>query len=60
LSTWEITGIYKFLEENIKEYIGVLQELKNIKIGKKKLAKLDEESREQEKEEEEVEELLNF
>jgi hypothetical protein len=60
LDTWEIASIYKFLEENIKEHTRLLQELKNIKIKKKTLIKLEEESKEQEKEEEDIEQLLNF
>jgi hypothetical protein len=60
LDAWEVASIYKFLEEKIKEYTRLLQELKNIKIIKKKVKSLEEERTEQKKEEEEVEQLLNF
>lgn len=60
LESWDLTPLYHLLDEKIKEYKWIMEEIKMIKIWKKKKIKQLMEESEHKKEEEEAEKLINF
>jgi len=60
LETWDLWYIYKFLDEKYKEYLSLIEQVKQIKINNLKQNKLLDEKIEKDKELEELEQLLNF
>lgn len=60
LESWNLDPIYSFLDEKYKEYLAIIEEIKNLKIWEKKKEKLKEEEQERKNEEKELELLLNF
>lgn len=60
LESWDLSYIYKFLDEKYKEYLELIEEIKQIKIKSKKVKNLIEEEQEKEKETMEIEQLLDF
>jgi hypothetical protein len=60
LESWDLSYIYKFLDEKYKEYLELIEEIKQIKIKSKKVKNLIEEEKEKENEIKQLENLLNF
>ncbi len=60
LESWDLKHIYDFLDEKYKEYLGVIEEIKQIKIKSNTNNELKKEQLEKQKEEIELQELLNF
>lgn len=60
LESWDLRPIYELLDEKYKEYLWVIEEIKQIKIKAKTKSKLEEEKEEQKIETIELEQLLDF
>lgn len=60
LESWKLGSIYILLDNMLKEYMWLIEELKMIKVREKKNEKIKEEEIEHKKEEEEIEKLINF
>lgn len=60
LESWETSSIYTLLDNKLKEYMWLIEELKMIKIWKKKLQIQERERTEHKQEEKELEKLINF
>ena len=60
LESWDLRPIYELLDQKYKEYIWIIEEIKQIKIKAKTKQKLLEEEEEQKKETIELEQLLDF
>lgn len=60
LESWDLSYIYKLLDEKYKEYLELIEEIRQIKIKDKKVKNLIEEEKEKEKEVKNLENLLNF
>lgn len=60
LESWDLKHIYNFLDEKYKEYLWVIEEIKQIKIKRNTNKQLQKEKEEKQQEEKELNELLNF
>jgi hypothetical protein len=60
LETWNLKPIYKLIDQKIREYLWLIEELKSIKIRKKMSWIKNEEKEEQKQEQIELNTLLNF
>lgn len=59
LESWEIEILYKFIDNKYKEYLSIIQEIKQYKIKKEVNKKIEIEKQEEEFELIEIELLLN-
>jgi transcriptional regulator of NAD metabolism len=60
LESWNLEPIYNLIDSKYKEYLGLIEELKSIKIRNKMTWFKEEEQKEKEKEQLELNTLLNF
>jgi len=60
LETWKLNIIYNLLDKKYKEYLGIIEELKNIRIKNSMNKQKNIEEKEREKEELNLELLIKF
>jgi len=60
LETWKLNIIYNLLDKKYKEYLGIIEELKNIRIKNSMNKQKNIEEKEREKEELNLELLIEF
>lgn len=60
LENWNLRPIYELLDQKYKEYLWIIEEVKQLKIKTKTKQKLLEEEKEQKKEKIEIEQLLDI
>jgi hypothetical protein len=60
LETWNLNTIYKILDEKYKEYLWIIEEIKNIKLKKRVTKQKNIEQKERKNEEFNLELLMNF
>jgi hypothetical protein len=60
LETWNFETIYKLIDQKVREYLWLIEELKSIQLKNKINYQKNKEEKEREKEEKELNTLINF